>query len=70
MRNTFVTNLIRHGVPPSKIQRATRHKSIATPMTYAHYVVRERDPTEAFVGYGVIDRPRMYQPSPPDVYHP
>jgi hypothetical protein len=48
----FVTNLIRHGVAPSKIQTATRHRSIDTLMIYAHDGDRERDPAEAYVDYG------------------
>lgn len=52
MRHTFVTNLIRHGVAPSKIQTATRHRSIDTLMIYAYEVDRERDPAEAYISYG------------------
>jgi hypothetical protein len=47
-----VSHRVLNGAAPSKIQTATRHKSIDTPMSYAHEVDRERDPAEAYVDLG------------------
>jgi len=36
-----VTDLIRHGVAPTKIMTVTRHKSLDTMLAYAHQVDRQ-----------------------------
>lgn len=47
----LVTNLIRHGVPPTKIMTLTRHRSLDTIPVHAHEVDRDEDPAEAYVNY-------------------
>jgi len=51
LRHTLVTNLIRHGVAPTKIMTVTRHKSLDTLLAYAHEMDRDDDPAEAYVDY-------------------
>jgi integrase len=51
LRHTVVTNLIRHGVAPTRIMNVTRHQSLDTLLAYAHEVAREQDPAEGYVGY-------------------
>ena len=48
----MVTNLIQHGVAPTKIMSVTRHRSLDTLVGYAHTVEREKDPAEGYVRYG------------------
>ena len=52
LRHTVVTNLVRHGVAPTKIMSVTRHRSLDTLVGYAHTVEREKDPAEGYVRYG------------------
>ena len=51
LRHSLVTNLIRHGVDPTKIATVTRHKSLDTLLAYAYEVARGADPAEAYVSY-------------------
>ncbi len=51
LRHSLVTNLIRHGVPATKIMTVTRHRSLDTILAYAHEVDRDEDPAEAYVDY-------------------
>jgi site-specific recombinase XerD len=51
LRHSLVTNLIRHGVNPTKIMTVTRHKSLDTLLAYAHEVERDSDPAEGYVDY-------------------
>ena len=51
LRHSFVSNLIRQGVPPVKIQAATRHRSLDTLLIYAHELERDADPAEGHVNY-------------------
>ena len=51
LRHSLVTNLIRHGVNPTKIMTVTRHKSLDTLLAYAHEAERDSDPAEAYVDY-------------------
>lgn len=51
LRHSLVTNLIRHGVPATKIMTVTRHRSLDTILAYAHEVDRDDDPAEAYVNY-------------------
>lgn len=55
LRHTMVTNLIRHGVAPTKIMTVTRHRSLDTLIAYAHEVARDSDPAERYVDYGEND---------------
>jgi len=55
LRHSLVSNLIRRGVPPTKIMTVTRHKSIDTLLVYAHEVDRDTDPAEGYVDYGKTD---------------
>ena len=48
----MVTNLIQHGVAPTKITSVTRHRSLDTLLGYAHAVERGSDPAEGYVRYG------------------
>ena len=52
LRHSLVTNLIRHGVAPTKIMTVTRHKSLDTLLAYAHEMERDANPAEALVDYG------------------
>ena len=51
LRHSLVTNLIRHGVNPTKIMTVTHHKSLDTLLAYAHEAERDSDPAEAYVDY-------------------
>jgi len=51
LRHSMVTNLIRHGVAPTKIMTVSRHKSLDTLLAYAHEVDRDDDPAEGYVDY-------------------
>jgi len=51
LRHSLVTNLIRHGVPATKIMTVTRHRSLDTILAYAHEVDRDDDPAEGYVDY-------------------
>ena len=44
-----MTDLIRHGVPLTKIMTVTRHRSLVTRLAYAHQVDRDDDPAEGYV---------------------
>jgi len=55
LRHTVVTNLIKHGVAPTRIMSVTRHKSLDTLINYAHEVERDADPAEAYIDYGGPD---------------
>ncbi len=46
-----MTDLIRHGVPATKIMTVTRHRSLVTRLAYDHEVDRDEDPAEAYVNY-------------------
>lgn len=52
LRHSLVTNLIRHGVAPTKIMAVTRHRSLDTLMGYAHELERDANPAELLVDYG------------------
>ena len=52
LRHTLVSNLIRHGVAPTKIMTVTRHRSLDTLIAYAHEIERDSDPAELYVNYG------------------
>ena len=45
LRHSLVTNLIRHGAPPTRIMTVTRHKSLNTLLAYAHEIAPRREPS-------------------------
>lgn len=51
LRHTVVSNLIRHGVAPTKIMSVTRHRSLDTMLAYVHELERDADPAEGYVEY-------------------
>ena len=51
LRHTVVTNLIKHGVAPTKIMTVTRHRSLDVLINYAHEIERGEDPAEQYVNY-------------------
>lgn len=51
LRHSAITNAIRHGAPPQKVQSMARHGSMDTTLGYYHEVDRIDNPAEAFIDY-------------------
>lgn len=51
LRHSAITNAIRRGVPPLKVQAMARHKSFDTTLGYYHEEGRLEDPAEDWIEY-------------------